>query len=138
MEGIRTIPRTFKPIPLEVEAVGKKLLDAVYTVHSTLGPGLLESVYEACTAFEARKLGLHVETQVPVPVQYQTEFIETGLRLDLWAEKLVIVEFKSVEEMHPLYDAQLLTYLKITGCRLGYLMDFNVKRLKDGIKRLVL
>ncbi len=138
MEGKRTISRNFKPIPLEVEAVGKKLIDAAYTIHTALGPGLLESVYEACMAYEAQKLGLHVETQVAVPVKYQTVEIETGLRLDLWAERLVIVEFKTVEEMHPLYDAQLLTYLKITGCRLGYLMNFNVKHMKDGIKRLVL
>jgi GxxExxY protein len=138
MEGKGTIPRTFKPIPLDVETIGKKLLDAAYTVHTALGPGLLESVYEACTAYEAQKLGLHVETQVTIPVQYQDVLIESGLRLDLWAEKLVIVEFKSVEEMHPLYDAQLLTYLKVTGCRLGYLINFNVKHLKDGIRRLVL
>ncbi len=115
MEGKRTTSRLIKPIPLEVEAIGKKLLDAAYTVHSALGPGLLESVYEACTAFEAEKSGLHVETQVAVPVKYQTVSIETGLRLDLWAERRVIVEFKSVEEMHPLYDAQVLTYLKMTG-----------------------
>ena len=139
MEGNKTISRpSVKPIPLDVEAIGKKLLDAAYTVHSALGPGLLESVYEACTAYEAERLGVHIETQVAIPVKYQTVVIETGLRLDLWAERLVIVEFKAVEEMHPLYDAQLLTYLKVTGCRLGYLMNFNVKHLRDGIKRFVL
>ncbi len=137
MEGNRTISKPFKPIPLEVEAIGKRLLDAAYTVHSGLGPGLLESVYEACTAYEAEKLGLHIETQVAVPIRYEAVVIEAGLRLDLWAERLVIVEFKAVEEMHPLYDAQLLTYLRVTGCRLGFLMNFNVKRLKDGIKRFV-
>jgi len=138
MEEKLITTRNFKPIPLEEEAIGKKILDAAYTVHSSLGPGLLESVYEACTAYEARQQGLSVETQVVVPVKYQTVFIDTGLRLDLWVEKLVIVEFKSVETMHPLYEAQLLTYLKITGCRLGYLINFNVKHLKDGIKRMVL
>ena len=139
MEGNKTISRpSVKPIPLDVEAIGKKLLDAAYTVHSALGPGLLESGYEACTAYEAERLGVHIETQVAIPVKYQTVVIETGLRLDLWAERLVIVEFKAVEEMHPLYDAQLLTYLKVTGCRLGYLMNFNVKHLRDGIKRFVL
>lgn len=138
MEEKKTTVKNFKPIPLEVEAVGKKILDAAYTVHSALGPGLLKSVYEACTAYEARNRGVDVETQVAIPVKYQTIFIETGLRLDLWAEKSVIVEFKSVEIMHPLYEAQLLTYLKITGCRLGYLINFNVKHLKDGIKRMVL
>ena len=138
MEEKLITTRNFKPIPLEEEAIGKKILDAAYTVHSSLGPGLLESVYEACTAYEARQQGLSVETQVVVPVKYHTVFIDTGLRLDLWVEKLVIVEFKSVETMHPLYEAQLLTYLKITGCRLGYLINFNVKHLKDGIKRMVL
>jgi GxxExxY protein len=138
MEEKLITTRNFKPIPLEEEAIGKKILDAAYTVHSALEPGLLESVYEACTAYEARQQGLSVETQVVVPVKYQTVFIDTGLRLDLWVEKLVIVEFKSVETMHPLYEAQLLTYLKITGCRLGYLINFNVKHLKDGIKRMVL
>jgi GxxExxY protein len=138
MEENLITTRNFKPIPLEEGAIGKKILDAAYTVHSSLGPGLLESVYEACTAYEARQQGLSVETQVVVPVKYKTVFIDTGLRLDLWVEKLVIVEFKSVETMHPLYEAQLLTYLKITGCRLGYLINFNVKHLKDGIKRMVL
>ena len=85
-----------------------------------------------------KKLGLHAETQVAVPIKYESVVIETGLRVDLWAEGLVIVEFKAVEEMHLLYDAQLLTYLRVTGCRLGYLMNFNVRHLKDGIKRFVL
>ncbi|HEY2982006.1 MAG TPA: GxxExxY protein [Anaerolineales bacterium] len=138
MDANKMLAKRFKPIPLEVEAIGKKILDAAYTVHTALGPGLLDSVYEACTAYESRRKGLELETLVIVPVKYQTVLIETGLRLDLWAEKLVIVEFKSVETMHPLYEAQLLTYLKITGCRLGYLINFNVKHLKDGIKRMVL
>jgi GxxExxY protein len=138
MKDLQTPSRLLKPIPLEVEPIGKKLLDAAYTVHTSLGPGLLESVYEACLAYQAGLQGLSVETQVSVPVKYQSVFVETGLRLDFWAERLVIVELKSVETMHPLYEAKLLTYLKITGCRLGYLMNFNVKHLKDGIKRMVL
>jgi GxxExxY protein len=138
MEEIKTPLRPFKPIPLEVEAIGKKVLDAAYTVHSALGPGLLETVYEACAAYEIQKQRLKAETQVVVPVKYQSVFVETGLRLDIWVEKSVIVECKAVEKMNPLYEAQLLTYLKITGCRLGYLINFNVKHLKDGIKRIVL
>jgi GxxExxY protein len=125
-------------IPPDVEVVGKKILDAAYTVHTALGLGLLESVYEACLAYEATKRGIKIESQVAVPVRYQTILVETGLRLDLWAERLVIVELKAVETLHPLYEAQLLTYLKVTGCRLGYVMSFNVKHLKDGIKRMVL
>ena len=130
--------RPFQPIPLEVEAIGKKILDAAYTVHTALGPGLLESVYEACLAYELQKQNLKVETQAVVPVKYQDVYVETGLRLDVWVEKSVIVELKAVESMPPLCDAQLLTYLKITGCRLGFLINFNVKHLKDGIKRMVL
>lgn len=138
MEEIKPITRRFKPIPLDIEAMGKKILDAAYTVHSALGPGLLESVYEACTAYEIQKQRLKVETQSIVPVKYQEVFVETGLRLDIWVERSVIVECKAVEKMHPLYEAQMITYLKITGCRLGYLINFNVKHLKDGIKRIVI
>ena len=130
--------RRFVPVPPDVEIIGKKVLDAAYTVHSDLGPGLLESVYEACLAYELKKQGLNVEAQAVVPVKYQDVYVETGLRLDLWVEKSVIVELKAVETMHPLYEAQLLTYLKVTGCRLGFLMNFNVRRLKEGIKRMVL
>lgn len=138
MEEIKPVTRRFKPIPLDVEAMGKKVLDAAYTVHSALGPGLLESVYEACVAYEIQKQRLKVETQAIVPVKYQEVFVETGLRLDIWVERNIIVECKAVEKMHPLYDAQMITYLKITGCRLGYLINFNVKHLKDGIKRIVI
>jgi GxxExxY protein len=138
MDETKTPTRLFKPIPLDVEAIGKKVLDAAYTVHSALGPGLLESVYEACAAYEIQKQQLKAETQVVVPVKYQSVSVETGLRLDIWVERAVIVECKAVERMNPLYEAQLLTYLKITGCRLGFLINFNVKHLKDGIKRIVL
>lgn len=132
MENPRAKAKVYKPIPLEIEEIGKKVLDAAYTVHSALGPGLLESVYEACLAYEIKNLGLNAETQVAVPVKYQDVFVETGLRLDIWVERRVIIELKAVEKMNPLYDAQLITYLKVTGCRLGYLMNFNVQHFKDG------
>lgn len=137
MENSHAKSKLYKPIPLDVEEIGEKVLDAAYTVHSALGPGLLESVYEACLAYEIRKLGLKAETQVVVPVKYHDVFIETGLRLDIWVEKKVILELKAVEKMHPLYEAQLITYLKITGCRLGYLMNFNVQHFRDGFTRKV-
>ena len=137
MENSSTKSRIYKPIPLDVDDVGKKVLDAAYTVHSALGPGLLESVYEACLAYEIKKLGLSAETQVPVPVKYQDVFVETGLRLDIWVERKVILELKAVEKMNPLYQAQLITYLKVTGCRLGYLMNFNVQHFRDGFTRKV-
>ena len=133
----KPVQKRFAPIPVEAEMVGKKVLDAAYVVHSALGPGLLESVYEACLAHKLRQQKVLVETQVVMPVTFEGVQIETGLRLDLLAEKQVIVELKSVDTMIPLYEAQLLTYLKVTGLRLGYLINFNVVHLKDGVKRMV-
>lgn len=129
--------RVFASIPAEVERVGKAVLDAAYRVHTTLGPGLLESVYEACLAYEIRESGLLVETQGAVPVIYKKIRLEDGLRLDLLVEKCVIVEIKAVETMNPVYEAQLLTYLRLTGVRLGFLINFTVPHLKDSIKRMV-
>jgi GxxExxY protein len=125
-------------IPRETERIGKAVLDAAFTVHSDLGSGLLESVYKACCAHVLRQRGESVETQLALPVRYHDVQVDAGLRLDMLVGGMVIVEFKAVETMLPLYDAQLLTYLKLTGNRLGYLLNFNVRRLKDGIKRLVL
>jgi len=127
----------FLPIPAEVEQVGKAVLDAAYRVHSALGPGLLESVYETCMAFEIHSSELLVETQVAIPVVYKNMKLEGGLRLDLLVEKCVIVEIKAVEVMNAVYEAQLLTYLRLTGVRLGYLINFTVPHLKNGIKRMV-
>ena len=133
----KTVAKRFAPIPVEAEVVGKKVLDAAYAVHTALGPGLLESVYEACLAHKLLQQKVEVETQVAMPVVLDGVWVETGLRLDLLAGNFVIVELKSVETMIPLYEAQLLTYLKVTGLRLGYLINFNVVHLKDGIKRMV-
>ncbi len=112
-------------------------MDASFKVHTALGPGLLESVYEACTAFEIREGGLRVATQVALPVAYRNIKMDAGLRLDLLMEDYVIVEVKSVKAINSVYDAQLITYLKLTGIRLGFLINFNVVHLKDGIKRIV-
>ena len=129
--------KRFAPIPVEVEVIGRKVLDAAYAVHSALGPGLLESVYAACLVYKLRQQKVMVETQLEIPITFEGVHIETGLRLDLLVDKLVIVELKSVENMIPLYEAQLLSYLKISSLRLGYLINFNVVHLKDGIKRMV-
>ncbi len=129
--------KIYLPVPPHVEKIGKAVLDASFTVHTALGPGLLESVYETCTAFEVRESGLSVVTQVALPVTYRDIKMDAGLRLDMLVEDCVIVEFKSVETMNPVYDAQLITYLKLTGIRLGFLINFNVVHLKDGIKRIV-
>lgn len=129
--------RVFAPVPPHVERIGKAVLDASFKIHTALGPGLLESVYETCTAFETRESGLQVATQVALPVTYRDIKMDAGLRLDMLVEDCVIVEFKSVDTMIPIYDAQLITYLKLTGIRLGFLINFNVVHLKDGIKRIV-
>ena len=130
-------PKIYIPIPSETEAIGKRLLDAAYRVHTALGPGLLENVYEICLAYELRKDGMVVETQVVLPVIYQDVRIESGLRLDILVENQVVVELKAVENMIPLYEAQLLTYLRLSGKRLGFLINFNSIHLKDGFKRFV-
>ena len=130
--------RFFTPIPAKIEQVGKAVLDAAFRIHTTLGPGLLESVYETCLAYEIRESGLLVETQVAVPVLYKDIRLEDGLRLDLLVEKCVIVEIKAVETINPVYEAQLLTYLRLAGVRLGFLINFTVPHLKDGIKRMVI
>ncbi|MGB8983481.1 MAG: GxxExxY protein [Anaerolineales bacterium] len=135
--GTSTGRRVFAPVSPDVERVGKAVLDAAFRVHTALGPGLLESVYETCTAFELTQGGLCAPTQVALPVTYQGIKMDAGLRPDMIVEECVIVEFKSVETMHPVFEAQLLTYLKLTGIRLGFLINFNVLHLKDGIKRMV-
>jgi GxxExxY protein len=127
----------FAPIPPEVERIGKAALDAAYRVHSTLGSGLLESVYETCLVYEIRLNGLLVETQISVPVTYKDIKLEGGLRLDLLVEKCVIVEVKAVELMNPVFEAQLLTYLRLSGIRLGFIINFMVPHLRNGITRKV-
>jgi GxxExxY protein len=129
--------RVFAPISPQAERVGKAVLNAAFKVHTALGPGLLESVYETCTAFELTQSGLRALTQVALPVTYQGIKMDAGLRPDMVVEDSVIVEFKSVDTMHPIFEAQLITYLKLTGIRLGFLINFNVIHLKDGIKRIV-
>jgi GxxExxY protein len=130
--------RLYVPVPHDVERVGKIVLDAAFKVHTALGPGLLESVYETCTAYEVNESGLQVATQVALPVKYKDIQMDAGLRIDMLVENCVVVEFKSVETMIPVYEAQLLTYLKLAGIRLGFLINFNVVHLKEGIKRMVI
>lgn len=127
-----------EPIPVAVDRVAKQVVDAAFTVHSTLGAGLLESVYEVCLAYELTKRGLKAERQLALPVVYDNVRLEAGFRLDLLVEKSVVVELKAVETLIPVHSAQLLTYLKLSGYRLGLLINFNVPLIKDGIKRLAL
>jgi GxxExxY protein len=138
LEFMNSSPKkVFQPIATEVEKIGKAVLDAAFKVHTTLGPGLLESVYETTMAYEVRKSGWNVATQVSLPILYDGQKLESGLRLDMLVEKCVIVELKSVEAMNPVYEAQIMTYLRLSAVRLGFLINFNVKHLKDGIKRFV-
>ena len=122
----------------EEEQLGKEIVNALYKVHSALGPGLLEKVYEACTAHELRKSGIAVTRQVEIPIVYDGIEFEEGLRLDLLIEGKVIVEIKAVDLINPVWPAQVLSHLKLTGLHLGYLVDFNVPYIKQGIKRFIL
>jgi GxxExxY protein len=126
------------PIPAELDRIAKMVVDAAFRVHKTLGPGLLESVYEICLAHEIGKSGLSVERQVALPVIYDNIRMDAGLRIDLLVEDNLIVELKAVEEMLPVHEAQVLTYLKLTGHRLALLINFNVPLIRDGIKRIIL
>jgi GxxExxY protein len=112
-------------------------VDAMLKVHRALGPGLLESAYQACLAHELRSRGLQVDCEVPMPVRYGEINVEVGYRIDMLVAECIIVENKSVQEIHPVFQAQLLTHLKLSGHRLGFLVNWNVARIKDGIQRMV-
>jgi GxxExxY protein len=132
------IGESFAPVSQGVDLLAKQVVDAAFRVHSTLGPGLLESVYEICLAHELSKRGLKFQTQVAFPIIYDGVRLDAGLRIDLVVENQLIVEIKAVETMPPVFEAQLLTYLKLTQLRLGILINFNVSKIKDGIKRIIL
>ena len=115
-----------------------QIIGAAIEVHRELGPGLLESAYQACLAHELRLRSLDVESEIPQPVEYKGKQVEVGYRLDMLVEGCVIVENKTVERLLPIHQAQLLTYMKLRGCKLGYLINWNVSLIKNGIKRMVL
>src|SRR5207245_7873882 len=117
--------------------VVRAVVDAAFKVHTTLGPGLLESVYRKVLRYEIEKRGLRVETEVPIPVNYDDVHLDAGFKADLIVEGLVIVELKSVDAIHPVHKKQLLTYLRLAGRRLGLLINFNVALIKEGIHRVV-
>ena len=128
----------FEPISEHVQQIASKIVDAAYSVHSTLGPGLIERIYEVCFCHELKKRNLRFESQVQIPIQYDDIIFKEGLRLDILIEDSIICELKAVAEMHPVYEAQLLTYLKLANKRLGFLINFNVPIIKKGIKRIIL
>ena len=121
----------------KLNQITEAVIGAAVDIHRTLGPGLLESAYEACLAFELAEHGLKIEQQKPLPVVYRGVKLDCGYRLDILVEEAVIVEVKSIDRLAPIHKAQLLSYLKLSGCKVGLLINFNVKVLKDGVVRMV-
>jgi GxxExxY protein len=122
---------------MELNDITGQIVDAAIKIHRALGPGLLESAYEACLMYELKKRGLIARNQVPLPLRYEEVFVEVGYRIDLLVAESVIVELKSVDQIAPIHKAQLLSYLKLSGKKVGLLINFNVELLKNGITRLV-
>ena len=120
-----------------MEATARHIVNAAIKVHKALGPGLLESVYQKCLAYELEKLGLKVACELPLPVKYEDIVIDTGFRIDMLVNDCVIIENKTVETLLPIHHAQLLTYLKLSNLKLGFLLNWNVVLMKDGIKRMI-
>jgi GxxExxY protein len=133
-----TVVDVLTPQDIAEDRLGKEIVDSAVTIHKTFGPGLLESVYEVSLAAELAHRRLQVQRQIPFPVTYRGEQIDLGFRIDLLVGNSVVVEIKAVERVAPVHAAQLMTYMRITGKRLGYLLNFNAPLMRDGIKRMVL
>ena len=123
---------------MEIEKVFKTILDCSFKVHTALGPGLLESSYEECLFYEIQQRGLKVIKQKPLPLIYNEVKLNIGYRVDLLVENSIIVEIKSIEALADIHLAQILTYMKLSECKLGLLVNFNVQHLKNGIKRVII
>jgi GxxExxY protein len=123
---------------MKEEKITEAIIGAAIEVHRSLGPGLLEGVYQSCLAQEMILRGLSFEREVSLPVKYKGIDLDCGYRLDFMVEKVVVVELKTVDAIQPIHEAQLLTYLKLTGCKVGLIINFNVPLLSKGLKRLVL
>lgn len=129
--------KEFDPIPESAQRIGTAIVSAAFEVHKKLGPGLLEKVYEVCLCHELSKRGISTLRQLSIPIHYDGIQFDEGLRLDILAGDEVIVELKAVDQVNPVWEAQVLSHLKLTGKRLGYLINFNVPLMKEGIKRIV-
>jgi GxxExxY protein len=125
----------FKELSQLEEEIGKAIVNAAFKVHKELGPGLLEKVYEVCVAHELRKAGYDAKRQIDIPIVYDGIQFDEGLRLDLLVNNLVIAELKAIDIVNPVWKAQIISHLKLTKFNLGYLINFNVPLIKDGIKR---
>ncbi|MPM65290.1 hypothetical protein SDC9_112185 [bioreactor metagenome] len=123
---------------MEINKITELILEAAFKVHSKLGPGLLESVYKTCLAYELKKMGLMIEVEKAQPLIYEDLSLDCGYRIDILVENMVILELKAVEEINDVHMAQVLTYLKLSGKKIGLLLNFNTKSLKNGIKRLAM
>jgi GxxExxY protein len=123
---------------MDENALSKVIIGAAIEVHRQLGPGLLESAYEECLAHELSLRQIPFERQKPVPIEYKGVQLDCGFRLDFLVDRLVVVELKAVDKLAPIHEAQVLTYLRLTGCKLGLLLNFNALKLSSGIKRMVL
>jgi len=123
---------------VDIETIATDVVDCAIKVHKALGPGLLESAYQHCHAYELKKRGWDAETEVKLPLIYDDQKLDVGYKIDTLINKLVIVENKAVESLLPVHEAQLLTYMKLSGCKLGFLLNWNVPLMKQGVKRFVL
>ena len=129
---------SFEKIEPELEKIASEVVGAAFNVHKAFGPGLLENAYEVCLVHDLIKSGIKVERQVAIPLVYDGEEVDVAFRVDILVEGKLLVELKAVERILPIHEAQIITYLKITGQRLGLLINFNVPLIKEGIKRIVL
>ena len=129
--------REFQPLTPEEERIASLIVDAAFNVHKQLGPGLLEKVYEVCFCHELTKRGLRIQRQVPVPISYDGIVFDEGLRLDVLVAESVICELKAVDEVNPVWEAQLISHLRLTKRRLGFVINFNVPLIRDGISRRI-
>lgn len=138
MDGVTGRKTSTGALQVQANQITEQIIAAAIEVHRALGPGLLESAYEACLVYELTQRGLYFQRQAALPVVYKDVLIDCGYRLDLLVERAIIVELKAIDRLAPIHDAQLLSYLKLSGCQVGLLINFNVRLLKDGIRRLVL
>ncbi len=122
---------------MDIELLGKEILGAAIEVHRQLGPGLLESSYEACLEYELKLRGIQTRRQAVLPICYKGLQLDEGYRLDLLVDGQIVLELKAVEKMNDIHMAQIITYLRLSQCKLGYLLNFNVAKMKDGIRRVV-
>jgi GxxExxY protein len=129
---------SYQPVSQKEEQIAKAIVDAAFKVHSSIGPGLVEPIYEACFCHELKKRGLSFQRQMDVPIIYDGIKLDAALRLDVLVEDLIICELKAVEKVIPLFEAQLLSYMKLLNKRLGFLINFHVPVIKDGIQRMIL